>query len=62
MRVAGTTNSPITKPMMMIVEDIASLPPLLLIWIANESRKQIPQIKASLDKNNSQRIGDFRLK
>jgi hypothetical protein len=44
------------------VEEIASS--LVQFHIRNdkESRKQIPQIKANLDKNNSQRINDFRLK
>jgi len=44
------------------VEEIASMLSLLLISKAKESKKQIPQIKANLDKNNSQRISDFRLK
>ena len=34
----------------------------LLISKLKESRKKTPQIKANLDKNKSQRIGDFRLK
>jgi len=62
MSVSGTTKSPITKPIIITVEEMASS------WVQShtcndkERRKQIPQIKANLDKNNSQRINDFRLK
>lgn len=34
----------------------------LLINKDTANRKKIPQIKANLDKNNSQRMDDFRLK
>ncbi|MEJ0107128.1 MAG: hypothetical protein WDO19_33395 [Bacteroidota bacterium] len=34
----------------------------LLICKETAKRKNIPQIKANLDKNNSQRIHDFRVK
>ena len=60
--VNGTTNIPITKPIIITVEEIASMLSLLFNNKAKESKKQIPQIKDNLDKNNSRRIGDFRLK
>jgi hypothetical protein len=47
---------------MMIVEEMASSLVQFHILNDKESRKQSPQIKANLDKNNSQRIDDFRLK
>ena len=46
----------------MIVEETTSLFPLSRVKKASEIRKQHPQIKASLDKNKSQRIDDFSLK
>ena len=45
-----------------MVEEIASRLSLFIISKHKESKKQIPQIKDNLDKNNSRRIGDFRLK
>ncbi len=50
------------KPIVIIVEDTTSLFPLSRIKKTSETKKHIPQIKASFDKNNSQRIGDFRVK
>jgi hypothetical protein len=44
------------------VDETASLFAFLLTRKESEIKKHTPQIKASLDKNNSQRIGDFRLK
>ena len=46
----------------MIVEVIASSFVQSLINSDTDNRKKIPQIKANLDKNNSQRMDDFRLK
>jgi hypothetical protein len=46
----------------MIVDETTSLVPLSRIKKASEIRKQHPQIKASLDKNNSQRMDDFHVK
>jgi len=53
---------PNTKPIVIIVEETGSLPDVFLMRKINETRKQIPHIKAKRDKNNSQRISDFRLK
>jgi hypothetical protein len=46
----------------MMVDETTSLLPLFRIKKANDIRKQQPQIKASRDKNNSQRMDDFHLK
>jgi hypothetical protein len=48
--------------MMMIVDEKSSLFSLLVIASTSQTNIQTPEIKASLDKNKSQRIGDFRLK
>jgi hypothetical protein len=53
----GTMIMPIKKPMVMIVETILSSRTQSLTSIESVSRKNTPQIKASLDKNKSQRIG-----
>jgi hypothetical protein len=47
---------------MITEEEMVSLLVQSLISKEMESRKNTPQIKANLDKNNSQRISDFRLK
>jgi hypothetical protein len=46
----------------MIVEVIASSRVQSRTNNDTANRKKMPQIKANLDKNNSQRIDDFRLK
>jgi hypothetical protein len=48
--------------MVMMVEVMASSFVQSLISSENDNSKKIPQIKANLDKNNNQRINDFRLK
>jgi hypothetical protein len=53
---------PITKPIIITVEDMASMFDLFHNCKARERRKQNPHMKASFDKNNSQRMGDFRVK
>jgi hypothetical protein len=58
----GTITKPMMYPMVIIVEVMASSFVQSLISSENESSKKIPQIKANLDKNNNQRINDFRLK
>jgi len=58
----GTITRPMMYPMVMIVEVMASSFVQSLISSENDSNKKIPQIKANLDKNNNQRINDFRLK
>jgi hypothetical protein len=48
--------------MVMMVEVMASSCAQSLINNETDKRKKMPVIKASLDKNNSQRMGKFRLK
>ena len=48
--------------MIMTVEVRVSSCVQLLIRNDNANKKKIPQIKATLDKNKSQRIGDFSVK
>ena len=62
MLTTGTITKPIIYPMVMIVEVMASSFVQSLISSENDSNKKMPQIKANLDKNNNQRINDFRLK
>jgi hypothetical protein len=47
---------------MITVEETASRLDFFDNWKARERRKQNPHIKASFDKNNSQRMGEFRVK
>ena len=56
-RVTGTMIIPIKKPMVMMVETRLSSFTQSHIRSDKVSRKKSPQIKASLDKNKSQRIG-----
>jgi len=58
----GIITTPMMNPMVMIVEVMASSFVQSLISREKDSNKKIPQIKANLDKNNNQRINDFRLK
>jgi hypothetical protein len=48
--------------MVMIVEVMASSCAQSRNNKETDKRKKMPVIKASLDKNNSQRMGNFRLK
>jgi hypothetical protein len=47
---------------MIIVDEKASLLSLFIIASISHTNMQIPEMKASLDKNKSQRIGYFSLK
>ena len=56
---AGIIRLPNTAPIIKIVEVIDLIVVHSLISIETVKRKNKPQIKASLDKNNSQRIASF---
>lgn len=58
----GTITNPIAYPIVMIVDVIASSRVQSRTSNDTANKKKMPQIKANLDKNNSQRIDDFRLK
>jgi len=49
-------------PIVMIVDIIASSLIHFFIKRDMDNKKQMPQMKARRDKNNSQRMGDFRVK
>ncbi len=49
--------APITKPIVIMVDSKSCSAGLFIISNKKESNAHTPQIKASLDKNKSQRIG-----
>ena len=53
----GKKMAPITYPIIMIVEENSSLFSFFDIANISHTKMQIPDIKANLDKNKSQRIG-----
>jgi hypothetical protein len=54
--------NPIKYPMRIIVDVIASSLTQLRISSEMDKSKKMPHIKAKRDKNNSQRMSDFRVK
>ncbi len=59
---AGISKLANTTPIINIVETMALTFIHSFISMETVKRKNKPQIKASLDKNNSQRIGQFSIK
>jgi hypothetical protein len=54
--------NPMKYPMMIMVDVIASSCAQLRISNEIDRRKKTPQIKATRDKNNNQRMSEFRVK
>lgn len=58
----GNNTIPMTIPIVITVEEKTSLISVFTIDNTSQISMQMPDIKASRDKNKSQRMGEFRVK